>query len=116
MQVSLPTVARWEGGSVEVPDDTVKMLECLISFVDEERRQKHLNVDEIKQALLQTGVVGVLASAAVARRLPKAVLAGLTMIPLFGWIGVSIGAAAGLAVSPYFRKLLEGQNDSKKEK
>lgn len=116
LQVSLPTVVRWEAGTVEVPDHTAKMLECLLAFVTEERRRKQLKVDEIRQAMDQTGIVGVLSSAAVAQRLPKAVLAGLTMIPLFGWIGMSLAAVAGVAGSSYFRKLVEGQKESEIEK
>ena len=82
LNVSLPTLTRWESGEVPVPEETSKTLQCLSAFLDElPRTRKGITLEDLREALMETGVVSVLAGAAAAGAVQSCARAATRILP-----------------------------------
>jgi len=109
MDVSFPTISRWENGHRTIPPDTSKLLRALQTLLDRaDTSESDLTVEDIREAVRAAGVAGVVSNAAVARMLPTSLIVSLAAIPRLAWLAgaVGIGVVGALA---FFRKSLGPQ-------
>lgn len=95
-----------EDGS-KIPEEIKRLLRCLHEVVIN-HKASNLSMREIREALMNTGVAGVVARAAMAGVVPSPLVGLLASTAGFAWIG-ALGGAVGLigaaAAIPFFQKL-----------
>jgi transcriptional regulator with XRE-family HTH domain len=107
LNVSFATVNRWENERKPIPVETARLLQCLQAVVAAAKARKiKFDLKELREAVLTTGVAGVVASAASVGLIPAVLTAALAVTAPFAWIGgiAGIGAAAALS---FFKKIRE---------
>ncbi len=112
LNVSFVTYNRWENEHRHIPGEVKKLLQAIQAMIahDEDHAQP-LDVEDISEALKRVGARGVLSAAAVRRLLPARVIASLSTVPSFAWIGGILGMA-GLGALSFFAKSNGKENDS----
>ena len=94
-----------------IPEEVNNMLLAFESVVND-RKKSGLNDNEIKHAVMTTGVAGVVARAAMAGILPQSLLGALALNPFTSWIGAvvpfvgaGVGGIAAISGLSLFSKL-----------
>lgn len=116
---SVATVNRWENNVHRLPEEVVRLLECLRELVDRARAGKlDSSLEELREAVKAAGVVGVVSEAARAGYIPRLIISRLATLPAFAWFGVMIGCTAAVSL-PFFiaarKRRKEERRDSSSE-
>jgi transcriptional regulator with XRE-family HTH domain len=109
LNISFVTYNRWENGHRAIPSDAAKLLDGLQGLMDTAvTHGNNLSLDDIREAIMAAGVVGVVSNAAVANMLPTSLIVSLAAVPRLAWLAgaVGIGVVGALA---FFRKSLGGR-------
>jgi transcriptional regulator with XRE-family HTH domain len=109
LNVSFATLNRWEKKRRPIPNETVRLLECLRAVANSAKRGKTaFSLNDLRDAVSATGIAGVVGLAASAGFIAPTLVAALSITVPFAWIGAVAGVGAAVAL-PFFKKL-NGKN------
>ncbi len=109
--LAIPTVTWYrymkepDGG--KIPEEIKRLLNCFQEVV-KNHKSTNLTTEEIRTAMMETGVAGVVARAATAGLISRPLLSLLAASAPFSWVGALGGAVTGIGVAAalsFFQKL-----------
>ena len=107
LDVKFATVNRWENDKIKIPEDKTQLLECLRELANKSSEPKaEFSMGEIKDAMKQTGAMGVVLAAITAGILTGGLVTALML--RFKWLSGIVGVG-GWSMLPYFKKLRKGE-------
>lgn len=110
LSVSFVTYNRWENEHREIPAETGRLLAAVRTLIASETKRKHaVTVHDVSEAVKAVGVQGVVSAAAVRKLVPASVIASLSLLPTFAWVGGILGMV-GLGALSFFAKSSDDAN------
>jgi transcriptional regulator with XRE-family HTH domain len=113
--VSFVTYSRWENSHNEIPSEVAKLMDAVTALMRTGPRLGAITLADITEAIKTVGVRGVIASAGVRRLIPTSVVASLSLLPGFVWLG-GIAGLAGLGALSFFQKSADRSSESRSTK
>ncbi len=111
LDVEFATVNRWENNKTKIPEDKQKLLECIQELVDKSLIPKaKFTLEEIKDAIINTGVWGLVLAALTAGILSSGLVLSLMKKSALMRGVVGLG---GLNKLPYFKKIRKEKNNER---
>jgi len=105
-----------DGG--KIPEEIQRLLNCFQEVV-KNHKSTNLTAEEIRRAVIETGVAGVVARAAMAGLVSRPLVSLLAASAPFAWVGALGGAVAGIgaaAALSFFQKLKSEPEPTNKKK